>query len=286
MKEIKTKESERYKNTFQTNFNNLCTLYIEDESNSAKNYTAVYNDIQDYCKQNKLNGFAKITFIKWLNDGVIPDSYYICLLCDFFGCDANYLFGIDSIDIKTGPNQSLSKADEYIYDNYGLDRKTLDFFKEYKDCGINTIDDSDVPHSASDSNQNFSSLFNDLIHQSPWVINALLQIIYAKRLNLSSYGLDFDEVDERIVSQPEFPGISRHLLQDFDIDVALSLLAIRIKQLHQNPDYMPCETNLIETYDSELLKPGAVDDYISALLSTRLKNLNIEIEELTTQITE
>ncbi len=29
MKEIKTKESERYKNTFQTNFNNLCTLYMD-----------------------------------------------------------------------------------------------------------------------------------------------------------------------------------------------------------------------------------------------------------------
>ena len=49
---------------------------------------------------------------------------------------------------------------------------------------------------------------------------------------------------------------------------------------------MPCKTNRIETYDPELMKPGAVDDYISRLLSTRLKNLNSEIEELTTQITE
>lgn len=36
MNKIKTKESEKYKNTFKSKFNNLCTLYIEDESNSAK----------------------------------------------------------------------------------------------------------------------------------------------------------------------------------------------------------------------------------------------------------
>lgn len=278
--------NEKYKIAFKTNIRNLFDSYIDDEGNDAKSYANVHSHIMDYCERNKLRSFKESTLKKWFAGEVIPDSYFICLLCEFFGCDANYLFDIDSIEFKTGPEKYLSKADKYIFETYGLDKKTLDFFKEYKDCGINTIDDSDVPHSASDSNQSFSSLFNDLIHQSPWVINALLQIIYAKRLNLSSYGLEFDEVDERIVSQPEFPGISRHLLQDFDIDVALSLLAIRIKQLHQNPDYMPCETNLIETYDSELLKPGAVDDYISALLSTRLKNLNSEIEELTIRITE
>lgn len=283
---LKTEASEKYQKTFQTKLKKLCDLYMKEKGYKPKSYAKVYSDIKDFSKRNDLSDFAFITFKNWLYEEKIPNSYYICLLCDFFGCDANYLFDVGSTDFKTGPNEFVSKADKYIYDNYGLDKKTLDFFKEYKDCGINTIDDSDVPHSASDSNQSFSSLFNDLIHQSPWVLNALLQIIYAKRLNLSSYGLDFDEVDERIVSQPEFPGISRHLLQDFDIDVALSLLAIRIKQLHQNPVYMPCETNLIETYDSELLKPGAVDDYISALLSTRLKNLNSEIEELTIRITE
>lgn len=283
---LKTEASEKYQKTFQTKLKKLCDLYMKEKGYKPKSYAKVYSDIKDFSKRNDLSDFAFITFKNWLYEEKIPNSYFICLLCDFFGCDANYLFDVGSTDFKTGPNEFVSKADKYIYDNYGLDKKTLDFFKEYKDCGINTIDDSDVPHSASDSNQSFSSLFNDLIHQSPWVLNALLQIIYAKRLNLSSYGLDFDEVDERIVSQPEFPGISRHLLQDFDIDVALSLLAIRIKQLHQNPDYMPCETNLIETYDSELLKPGAVDDYISALLSTRLKNLNSEIEELTIRITE
>lgn len=283
---LKTEASEKYQKTFQTKLKKLCDLYMKEKGYKPKSYAKVYSDIKDFSKRNDLSDFAFITFKNWLYEEKIPNSYYICLLCDFFGCDANYLFDVGSTDFKTGPNEFVSKADKYIFDNYGLDKKTLDFFKEYKDCGINTIDDSDVPHLASDSNQSFSSLFNDLIHQSPWVLNALLQIIYAKRLNLSSYGLEFDEVDERIVSQPEFPGISRHLLQDFDIDVALSLLAIRIKQLHQNPDYMPCETNLIETYDSELLKPGAVDDYISALLSTRLKNLNSEIEELTIRITE
>ena len=283
---LKTEASEKYQKTFQTKLKKLCDLYMKEKGYKPKSYAKVYSDIKDFSKRNDLSDFAFITFKNWLYEEKIPNSYFICLLCDFFGCDANYLFDVGSTDFKTGPNEFVSKADKYIYDNYGLDKKTLDFFKEYKDCGINTIDDSDVPHSASDSNQSFSSLFNDLIHQSPWVLNALLQIIYAKRLNLSSYGLDFDEVDERIVTQPDFPGISRHLLQDFDIDVALSLLAIRIKQLHQNPAYMPCETNLIETYDSELLKPGAVDDYISALLSTRLKNLNSEIEELTIRITE
>lgn len=283
---LKTEASEKYQKTFQTKLKKLCDLYMKEKGYKPKSYAKVYSDIKEFSKRNDLSDFAFITFKNWLYEEKIPNSYYICLLCDFFGCDANYLFDVGSTDFKTGPNEFVSKADKYIYDNYGLDKKTLDFFKEYKDCGINTIDDSDVPHSASDSNQSFSSLFNNLIHQSPWVLNALLQIIYAKRLNLSSYGLDFDEVDERIVSQPEFPGISRHLLQDFDIDVALSLLAIRIKQLHHNPDYMPCETNLIETYDSELLKPGAVDDYISALLSTRLRNLNSEIEELTIRITE
>ena len=49
---------------------------------------------------------------------------------------------------------------------------------------------------------------------------------------------------------------------------------------------MPNTANPIETYDSELLNSGAVDEYISNLLSTRLKNLNSEIETMTTCITK
>lgn len=277
-------ESEKYKKAFKSNFNKLCTLYIEDESNNANSYVAIYSDIKDYCEQKELNGFAEITFKKWLAGEVIPDSYFICLLCEFFGCDANYLFGIDSIDIKTGPNQSLSKADEYIYNNYGLDRKTLDFFKEYKDCGIDSSDDSDEPHLAQSSDKSFSSLFNELIHQSPWTINALLQILYAKKLDLSSYG--FVDIDEMIESYPDFPGISKHLVQDFDIDVAISVFSIRLKQLLMDPGYVPCKTNPLETYDDKLLAAGAVDEFISNLLSSRLKNLNSEINELTSIITK
>ena len=282
----KTTASDKYKDRFSKNLRDICDIYKADKNKKASTYTAIYKQIQKYCENNDLKGFSEISFKNWLCGVSLPDSYFICVLCDFFGCDANYLFAINSFDVDAGPNQSMSKADKYILDTYGLDRQTLEFFKKYKDCGINTIDDSDVPHSASDNNNSFSALFNELIHQSPWSINALLQIINAKRLNLSSYGLDYAEVDERIISQPKFPGISRHLLQNFDIDAALCLLAIRLKQLHQNPDYMPCKTNPLETYDSDLLKPSAIDDYISNLLSTRLKNLNFEIEELTTQITE
>ena len=285
---MQTNETDKYyTERFRKNLRAVCDIYKKNKENNAKSYAQIYNRIVEYCNDNNIaECFSDSTFKKWLSGVSLPDSNNICLLCDFFGCDANYLFGTDYIDPDDGPNQSTSKADKYIFDTYGLDKQTLEFFRKYKDCGINTIDDSDVPHSASDDNQSFSALFNELIHTSPWTINALLQIINAKRLNLSSYGLDFAEVDERIVTQPDFPGISRHLLQDFDIDAALSLLAIRLKQLHQNPDYMPCKTNRIETYDPELMKPGAVDDYISRLLSTRLKNLNSEIEELTTQITE
>ena len=56
--------------------------------------------------------------------------------------------------------------------------------------------------------------------------------------------------------------------------------AIRIKELLSNPDYTPNKTNSIETYDSKLLNPDAVDEYISNLLSTRLKKLNAEIDTL------
>ena len=274
------------KETFKNNLGYLCSIYIADKNNDAKSHATIYPKIQEYFENKGQECFSYLSFKKWLSGAAFPDSDNILMLCEFFGCDANYLFGTDYIDPEAGPNQSMSKTDKYILETYGLDRQTLEFFKKYKDCGINTIDDSDVPHSASDGNQSFSALFNELIHTSPWTINALLQIIYAKRLNLSSYGLDFAEVEERIISQPNFPGLSRHLLQDFDIDAALCLLAIRLKQLHQNPEYIPSKTNLIETYDSDLLRPSAIDDYISNLLSTRLKNLNIEIEELTTQITE
>lgn len=274
------------KESFKNNLRNLCDIYKDNKENGAKSDAAVYSKIQAYFDKLDQVCFSYIAFKKWISGASIPDSENILMLCEFFGCDANYLFAIDSIDSYAGPNQSMSKADKYILDTYGLDRKTLEFFKKYKDCGINSVDDSDVPHSASDSNHSFSKLFNDLIHTSPWTINALLQIINAERLNLSTYGLDFSEVDERIKSYPDFSGISSHLIQDFDIDAALSLLAIRLKQLNSNPDYIPCKTNLIETYDSELLKPGVIDDYIANLLSTRLKNLNSEIDELTTMITE
>lgn len=284
MQKIKRSASEKYKKAFERNFNTLCSLYMENESNNANSYVAVYKDIQAYCKRNNLDGFAEVTFKKWLAGEVIPDSYFICLLCEFFGCDANYLFDIESTDIKTGPNEYLSKADKYIYDNYGLDRKTLDFFKEYKDCGIDSSDDSDEPHLAQSSDKSFSSLFNDLIHQSPWTINALLQILYAKRLDLSAYG--FVDINEMIESYQDFPGISKHLVQDFDIDVAISVFSIRLKQLLMDPGYVPCNTNAIETYDSKLLTSGAVDEYISDLLSSRLRNLNREINELTNIITE
>ena len=245
-------ESEKFKKAFKSNFNKLCTLYLEDKGNNANSYAAIYSDIKDYCEQKELNGFAEITFKKWLAGEVIPDSYFICLLCEFFGCDANYLFDIDSIDIDAGPNQSLSKADEYILENYGLDRKTMIFFKQYKDCGIDSVDDSDIPHLALNAEDSFSSLFNLLIHESPWTINALLQILNAKRLTLSSYG---------------FPDI-------------------RLKQLLSDPNYVPCQTNSIETYDAKLLTPGAVDEFISELLSSRLKNLNREINELSNIITK
>ncbi len=284
MQKIKRSASEKYKKAFERNFNKLCILYMENESNNANSYVAVYKDIQAYCKRNDLNGFAEVTFKKWLAGEVIPDSYFICLLCEFFGCDANYLFDIESTDLKTGTNEYLSKADKYIYDNYGLDRKTLDFFKEYKKCGIDSSDDSDEPHLAQSSDKSFSSLFNELIHQSPWTINALLQILYAKRLDLSSYG--FVDIDEMVESYPDFPGISKHLVQDFDIDVAISVFSIRLKQLLMDPGYVPCNTNAIETYDSKLLTSGAVDEYISDLLSSRLRNLNREINELTNIITK
>ncbi|MBQ7565408.1 MAG: hypothetical protein IJT16_15640 [Lachnospiraceae bacterium] len=275
-------ESEKFKKAFKSNFNKLCTLYVEDESNNANSYVAVYNDIQDYCERTKMNGFAEITFKKWLAGEVIPDSYFICLLCEFFGCDANYLFDIDSIDVKAGPNQSLNKAEKYIYDNYGLDRETMNFFKEYKNCGIDSSDDRDAAHLAESSEKSFSSLFNLLIHESPWTISSLLQILYAKRLDLSSYG--FPEIDVILKSNPDFSGISRHLVQGFDIDVAISVFSIRLKQLLSDPNYVPCQTNSIETYDAKLLTPGAVDKFISELLSSRLKNLNAEINELTSLI--
>ena len=282
MRKNRRSESEKFKKAFKSNFNNLCTLYVEDESNNANSYVAVYNDIQDYCERTKMNGFAEITFKKWLAGEVIPDSYFICLLCEFFGCDANYLFDIDSIDVKAGPNQSLNKAEKYIYDNYGLDRETMNFFKEYKDCGIDSSDDRDAAHLAESSEKSFSSLFNLLIHESPWTISSLLQILYAKRLDLSSYG--FPEIDVILKSNPDFSGISRHLVQDFDIDVAISVFSIRLIQLLNDPDYVPCKTNSIETYDAKLLAPGAVDKFISELLSSRLKNLNAEINELTSLI--
>ncbi len=277
-------ESEKFKKAFKSNFNKLCTLYLEDKGNNANSYAAIYSDIKDYCEQKELNGFAEITFKKWLAGEVIPDSYFICLLCEFFGCDANYLFDIDSIDIDAGPNQSLSKADEYILENYGLDRKTMIFFKQYKDCGIDSVDDSDIPHLALNAEDSFSSLFNLLIHESPWTINALLQILNAKRLTLSSYG--FPEIDVILESNPDFSGISRHLVQGFDIDVAISVFSIRLKQLLSDPNYVPCQTNSIETYDAKLLTPGAVDEFISELLSSRLKNLNREINELSNIITK
>lgn len=284
MQKIKRSASEKYKKAFERNFNKLCILYMENESNNANSYVAVYKDIQAYCRRNDLNGFAEVTFKKWLAGEVIPDSYFICLLCEFFGCDANYLFDIESTDLKTGTNEYLSKADKYIYDNYGLDRKTLDFFKEYKKCGIDSSDDSDEPHLAQSSDKSFSSLFNELIHQSPWTICALLQILYAKRLNLSSFG--FADIDEILESNPDFSGISRHLVQVFDVDDALSVFSIRLKQLLDDPGYVPCNTNAIETYDSKLLTSCAVDEYISDLLSSRLRNLNREINELTNIITK
>ena len=280
----KTKANEKYKEAFQTNLRKLCEIYINDKSNNAKSEANVYSDIEEYCKINNLNVFSYIAFKKWLSGASIPDSHFICLLCEFFGCDANYLFAVDSVDVSVGPNQALSKADKYIFDNYGLDRYTLQFFKRYKDVGIDSADDRDAPHLAEIKEQSFSSLFNELIHQSPWIINALLQIIYADRLNLSSYG--FPDVDKLTKSYPDYPGISGHLVKDFDMDVAISVLAIRLKQLLLNRDYMPNAANPIETYDAELLKPGAVDEYISNLLSTRLKNLNSEIETLTTCITK
>lgn len=280
----KTEASQKYKKAFQTNLRNLCEIYINDKSNKAKSEANVYIDIKEYCDKNNLDEFSYIAFKKWLSGAAIPNSSYICLLCEFFGCDANYLFAVDSVDVSVGPNQALSKADKYIFDNYGLDRYTLQFFKKYKDAGIDSVDDSDVPHLAESKEQSFSSLFNELIHQSPWIINALLQIIYADRLNLSSYG--FPDVDKLTKSFPDYPGISGHLVKDFDIDVALSVLAIRLKQLLINRDYMPNAANPIETYDAELLKPGAVDEYISNLLSTRLKNLHSEIETLTSCITK
>ena len=143
------------------------------------------------------------------------------MLCEFFGCDANYLFGTDYIDPNDGPNQSTSKADKYILDTYGLDRITLEFFKKFKDCGIDSVDDSDVPHLASSNEKSFSSLFNELIHQAPWTISALLQLIYANKLDLSSYG--FADIYEIAKHYPDFPGIPGYLVKDFDSDVALSV---------------------------------------------------------------
>lgn len=281
---LKTEASEKYQKTFQTKLKKLCDLYMKEKGYKPKSYAKVYSDIKDFSKRNDLSDFAFITFKNWLYEEKIPNSYYICLLCDFFGCDANYLFDVGSTDFKTGLNEFVSKADKYIYDNYGLDRKTLDFFKEYKDCGIDSSDDSDEPHLAQSSDKSFSSLFNELIHQSPWTINALLQILYAKRLDLSAYG--FVDINEMIESYQDFPGISKHLVQDFDIDVAISVFSIRLKQLLMDPGYVPCKTNPLETYDDKLLAAGAVDEFISNLLSSRLKNLNSEINELTNIITK
>ena len=53
-------ESEKYKKAFKSNFNKLCTLYIEDESNNANSYVAIYSDIKDYCEQKELNGLLSI----------------------------------------------------------------------------------------------------------------------------------------------------------------------------------------------------------------------------------
>jgi hypothetical protein len=53
-----------------------------------------------------------------------------------------------------------------------------------------------------------------------------------------------------------------------------------------DPGYVPCKTNPLETYDDKLLATGAVDEFISNLLSSRLKNLNSEINELTNIITK
>lgn len=271
--------NKEFKERFRTNLRNLCDIYKHDKDNGAKNYAQIYRKIEEYYNDKGIECFSNISFRKWISGASVPDSYNIYLLCEFFDCDANYLFGTDYIDPENESNQLISKTDKYIFSTYGLDRKTLEFFKKYKDSGIDSVDDNNAPHTASSTSLSFSSLFNALIHQSPWVINALLQIINAERLNLSSYG--FADIDNTIKSYPDFPGISGHLLQEFDENIAISVLAIRLKALLANPDYTPNTTNNIETYDPELLKPGAVDEYISELLSTRLKKLNDEIATLT-----
>lgn len=263
---------------FYSNFQRLTELYIQnnDDIDSLTGKNGIYNKMCE--KYEDIDFVSESTFKEWCYGKSIPKPQHLILICDYFNCDLDYLFGINEGIIDKDGKIVTSQIETYIKDTYGLDKKTLDMLSKYKSTSI--IASIDDPVSPASNDLSFVTILNRIVQKYPWLISNIGQILYAKPLNLSSEGFGKESTDAQKYYYYE------DLFEDFDETIALTLLSVRLKKILADTDYVPNKENIISTFDFETSNPDTIDKYITDTMTARLRRLESTASKLSELLTE
>lgn len=264
---------------FYSNFQKLTDRYIKDNTEGVDSLTGKNGIYSMMCTRYDDSEFvSESTFKEWCYGKSIPKLQHLTMICDFFKCDLDYLFGMNDGVIDKDGNIVTSQIETYIKETYGLDKKTLDILSKYKASSIASY--IDEPAGSSTDDMTFITTLNRILQKYPWLITNLGQIIYANSLGLSSQGLNANGADAKKYYYYE------DLFEKFDDTVALTLLSIRLKRILSNADYTPNKDNIISTFDLSVNAPDVIDKYISDTMTTRLSRLEKNISTLSELLSE